>query len=79
MARKIDDLGRIVLPSELRKLFGIVPGDELEIQVEGDAILLRKIQTGCVFCAGVIDLHEWQGRQVCADCRTGLAATPPAT
>ena len=79
MARKIDDLGRIVLPSELRKLFGIVPGDELEIEIDGDAILLRKIQVGCVFCQGVIDLHEWRGRQVCADCRTGLTAPPPLT
>lgn len=75
MARRIDDLGRIVLPSELRRLFGIHAGDELEISVEGDAILLRKIQVGCMFCDGVGDLREHKGKQVCGRCRRALAAS----
>lgn len=79
MARKIDDLGRIVLPAELRRLFGIHAGDELEIAVDGDSILLRKIQAGCILCDGVIDLRPLHGKQVCADCRRALTAPSAAS
>lgn len=77
MARKVDDLGRIVLPVELRRLHGIHTGDALEISVDGDAIVLRKLSPGCVFCGGEADLSSYRERAVCRACRDELAA--PAT
>jgi transcriptional pleiotropic regulator of transition state genes len=72
MARKVDDLGRIVLPVELRRLHGIRTGDALEISVDGDAIVLRKLTAGCVFCASGLDLRDYKGRPVCASCADDL-------
>ena len=76
MARKVDDLGRIVLPVEMRRQFGIRPGDEMEISVDGGAIQLRKIEARCVFCDGVDGLRTFRSKQVCEGCWTtvGLAA-----
>ena len=84
MARKVDDLGRIVLPVELRRLHGIQTGDALEISVDGDAIVLRKLSPGCVFCGSTDELATFRSRAVCGDCRDELtvpvpvAAPPPA-
>jgi AbrB family transcriptional regulator, transcriptional pleiotropic regulator of transition state genes len=78
MARKVDDLGRIVLPVELRRLHGIQTGDSLEISVDGDAIVLRKLAHGCVFCRGEQELRDYKGRSVCQQC-LGDLATVPAT
>jgi transcriptional pleiotropic regulator of transition state genes len=84
MARKVDDLGRIVLPIELRRAHGIKTGDALDISVEGDAIILRKTTVGCVFCGRVDDLRSHLGREVCGTCVREMVAgsarsdTPPA-
>ena len=78
MARKVDDLGRIVLPVELRRLHGIHTGDALEISVDGDAIVLRKLALGCVFCSGVDRLSTFRDQTVCGDCVDGLGALSPA-
>jgi AbrB family transcriptional regulator, transcriptional pleiotropic regulator of transition state genes len=75
IARRVDDLGRIVLPAELRRLFGIKAGDAVDIAVQADAIVLRKVDRACVFCDGVSDLGTYRGRPVCAACRTGLSDT----
>ncbi|MDQ1436610.1 MAG: AbrB family transcriptional regulator, transcriptional pleiotropic regulator of transition state [Acidimicrobiaceae bacterium] len=72
MARKVDELGRIVLPVETRRLFGISPGDALEISVADGAINLRKIERSCVFCEGDQDLRQFKGKLVCAGCAGGL-------
>ena len=74
MARKVDDLGRIVLPVETRRMLGIAAGDALEIAVDGASILLTKIETRCVFCATSDDLLPFKGKQICSSCATGLRA-----
>jgi transcriptional pleiotropic regulator of transition state genes len=68
MARKVDQLGRIVLPSELRRLFGIREGDLVEIFVDEDRIVLSKLEDRCVFCGSHQDLHEFSGKLVCSSC-----------
>lgn len=68
MARKVDDLGRIVLPVETRRLFGIHPGDALEIGVAEGAITLRKMERACTFCEGVFEVREFKGKLVCGNC-----------
>lgn len=72
MARKVDDLGRIVLPVEMRRMFGIQPGDELQIAVDGACILLHKPHPGCVFCDGIDGLGAYRGKPVCRSCARGL-------
>lgn len=76
MARKVDDLGRIVLPVETRRLFGIRPGDALEISVSEGSILLRKLESGCIFCDGREELREFKGKLVCPACSGDLGPQP---
>lgn len=73
IVRKIDDLGRIVVPAETRRLFNIHEGDELAISIENNGIVLRKLEATCVFCEGTDDLRNYHGRGVCVNCRTELA------
>jgi transcriptional pleiotropic regulator of transition state genes len=73
IVRKIDDLGRIVVPAETRRLFNIHEGDELAITVENSGIVLRKLEATCIFCEGTNDLRNYHGRGVCVDCRSNLA------
>jgi transcriptional pleiotropic regulator of transition state genes len=73
IVRKIDDLGRIVVPAEARRLFNIHEGDELAITVENGGIVLRKLEATCTFCESMIDVREYRNRGVCADCRSNLS------
>ena len=73
MVRKIDDLGRIVVPAETRRLFNIREGDELAISVEEDAIVIRKLQATCVFDGSTTDVRPFKGRGLCATCRSEIA------
>jgi transcriptional pleiotropic regulator of transition state genes len=73
MVRKIDDLGRIVIPAETRRLFSIREGDELAISVDEDSIIIRKLEATCVFCGSTKDVSPFKGRGVCAVCRSELS------
>lgn len=73
IARKIDDLGRIVIPAETRRLFGIREGDQLSIAVEGDAIVIRKLEATCTFCRSTDEVSAFKGRGICSSCRAELA------
>lgn len=68
IVRKVDEMGRIVLPIEMRRTLDIAEKDTLEVYVEGDSIILRKYQDACVFCDSVRDLVNYKGRCVCQDC-----------
>jgi AbrB family transcriptional regulator, transcriptional pleiotropic regulator of transition state genes len=68
VVRKIDELGRIVLPSELRRVFGIKEGDELEISVDEDRVILQKRQDLCLFCGAENPKVSYRDRRVCEDC-----------
>lgn len=72
IVRKIDDLGRIVLPAETRRLFNIREGDQLAISVEGDNILIRKLEDTCTFCGSTTDVGAFKGKGICSRCRTQL-------
>lgn len=77
VVRKIDELGRIVLPSELRRVFGIHEGDELEISVEGEHIILNKRLDVCLFCSSDERLISYKDRKVCSKCAASLSSTAP--
>lgn len=66
--RKVDDLGRIVLPIELRRMLDIAERDELEIYMENDHIILRKYEPSCVFCGADRKLVSHNGKNICREC-----------
>lgn len=65
IVRKVDELGRIVLPIEMRRTLDIAEKDALEIYVEGEDIILHKYQAACVFCDNVKGIVPYRGRFVC--------------
>ena len=69
ITRKLDLLGRIVLPIELRNMLGIDIKDPLEIYVEDNTIILKKYVPGCVICGNMRDLINFKDKQVCRECR----------
>jgi transcriptional pleiotropic regulator of transition state genes len=72
IARKIDDLGRIVIPAETRRLFNIHEGDHLFISVEGGAITMRKMTDTCTFCGSTVNVSIFKGKGVCDSCKGQL-------
>ncbi|MBR5217960.1 MAG: AbrB/MazE/SpoVT family DNA-binding domain-containing protein [Oscillospiraceae bacterium] len=68
IVRKVDELGRIVLPIELRRTLDIAERDPLEIYVEGSSIVLKKYRPTCVFCDSVKDISVYREKNVCARC-----------
>ena len=68
IVRKVDELGRIVLPSELRKSLGIEVKDSLEIYTSGDSVILKKYFPACVFCGEANDIITFKGKNICKNC-----------
>ena len=68
IVRKVDELGRIVLPIELRRTLDIASRDSMEIYIEGDTIILKKYQPACIFCDNARDIVNYRGKNVCSDC-----------
>ena len=66
--RKVDDLGRIVLPIELRRTLDIAERDEVEIYMENDRIILQKFEPACIFCGSSRNLVYYRRKNVCRDC-----------
>ena len=71
--RRVDELGRIVLPIELRRTLDIAERDELEIYMENDRVILQKFEPSCIFCASSTDLVNSHGKNVCRACIASLA------
>jgi transcriptional pleiotropic regulator of transition state genes len=74
IVRKVDELGRIVLPSELRKTMGIEEKDSLEIFIEESKIILRKYEPSCVFTGNMENLIEYKGKKVSKEAIIALAS-----
>ena len=66
--RKVDELGRIVIPIEMRRTLGVDNRDPIELFIEAGAIILRKYAPGCVFCGNPKDNIEYAGKRICRDC-----------
>jgi len=65
IVRKVDELGRIVLPVELRRTLNIAERDALEIYVDDDRIILRKYEPSCIFCGNSKDVVSFKGKNIC--------------
>ena len=72
IVRNIDELGRIVLPIELRRTLGINIKDPMEIYMEGSSIVLKKHEPNCVFCGSSKKVSEFKGKNICENCRKEL-------
>ena len=68
IVRKVDELGRIVLPIELRRTMNIEVKDALEIYVDADQIVLKKYEPSCIFCGNAKDIVHFKGKNVCSAC-----------
>lgn len=72
IVRKVDELGRIVLPIELRRTLDIAEKDALEIYVDGSTIVLKKFRPSCVFCDSSRDLVTYKDKNICPRCLRDL-------
>ena len=74
IVRKVDELGRIVLPIELRRTLDIAEKDAIEIYVEGTSIILKKYQPSCIFCGEADNNIVFGQRKICSECLAKLKA-----
>ena len=68
IVRRVDELGRVVLPIELRRSLGLNEHDRVEIRAEEDRLILTKFEPNCCFCGGGKDLREFKGKLLCPKC-----------
>ena len=74
IVRKVDELGRVVIPIELRRSLGIDIKDGLEIFVDGEKIILRKYEPACIFCLSAEDIINYEGKMICASCAQAIVS-----
>jgi len=67
IVRKVDELGRVVIPIELRRTLDIAEKDALEIFVDGEMIVLKKYAPACIFCGQAKDVSQFKGKNICPD------------
>lgn len=72
IVRKVDELGRVVLPIELRRTLDIAEKDALEIYVDGSTIILKKYEPACIFCNDAKDVLSYKGKNICQNCMKEL-------
>jgi AbrB family transcriptional regulator, transcriptional pleiotropic regulator of transition state genes len=72
VVRKVDQLGRIVLPKSLRKRYQMNEGDPVEILVQGDHIILERYRPKCVFCGSMEEVNEYKDRYICGQCMSEM-------
>lgn len=72
VVRKVDELGRVVIPIELRRTLGIDEKDALEIYVDHEKIILKKYEPGCIFCGNAEDIVNFHGKNVCQTCLANM-------
>lgn len=70
--KQIDDMGRIVIPKEIKKKMDLENRDYLEIFANGDEIILKKYQPGCIFCGEVDNVRSFKNKLICPECLAKL-------
>ena len=68
IVRKVDELGRVVIPIEIRNKFDIAEKDPIEIYVDGSSIVLKKYEPNCVFCGNTKNLITYKDKLICKKC-----------
>ncbi len=77
IVRRVDELGRVVIPIELRNKFGIAEKDPIEIYVDGSSIVLKKYEPNCIFCGNSKNLLEYKDKLICDKCLEKLSNIKP--
>ena len=72
VVRRVDELGRIVIPIELRRTLDIAEKDALEIYVDGEHVILKKYQPACIFCGNARDVINYKGKNIWGTCLTDM-------
>ena len=72
IVRKMDELGRLVVPKEIRRAYNINAGDPVEIFVDGGKVVLRKYEPFCMFCSNTEGVIAYKGKSVCESCLSEL-------
>jgi len=72
IVRKVYELGRVVIPIELRRTLGIELKDPLEIYIDGESIIFKKYEPACIFCGNARNMKNFKGKNVCTDCAAEL-------
>lgn len=75
VVRNVDQLGRVVLPKELRKTMDIPEGAPMEIFVEEDKLILKKYEPACIFCGNADDVVDLMGKKICAKCLRSIKSS----
>ena len=75
VVRRVDELGRIVIPIELRRTLDIAEKDALEIYVDGEQIILKKYEPACIFCGDARDVINYRGKNICTKCLEQIKTT----
>ena len=70
--RKIDQLGRIVLPKHIREALTVGVGDSLSVKLEENKIILEVFEESCIFCKSTENLFEFKGHKVCEACKNEI-------
>lgn len=73
--KKIDDVGRVVLPKDIREKLGLRLNDMIKIDVQNDSIIITKAEHTCVFCGKSSGLKSFMGKTVCEYCIKSLNNT----
>ncbi len=68
IVRRLDELGRVVIPIEIRNQFNIAEKDPIEIYVEGSSIILKKFEQNCLFCGSTKNLLSYHDKLICEKC-----------
>ncbi len=74
IVRKVDELGRVVIPIELRRTLQSEEKDALEIYVDGERIILKKYQPACIFCGNAANIKIFRDKNICRDCLDEMKA-----
>ncbi len=75
ITRQVDELGRLVLPIELRKALNIQTKDYIEFWMDGQSVILKKHEPSCIFCGEAENIINYKGKNICADCFSEIKKT----
>ena len=73
IVRRVDELGRIFIPIELRNKLKIAEKDPIEIYVDGSSIILKKYEETCVFCGSTKNVVEYKEKLICTKCAHNIS------
>ena len=77
IVRRVDELGRVVIPIEIRNKFEINEKDPIEIYVDGSSIVLKKYEPNCIFCGNSKNLVDYKGKMICNKCSKSITELQP--